>query len=835
MSADTKQWLPQLNNSVPEEVTSDKLSMYTIALEGWRRGLTLKFFNIKYGRRLEINYSLASKDREYKFAVSKGEKVTKEAMKISKSKISTKKYLTKNNVPVPIGEKFGADREDQDIINYAVSLGFPVVLKPTDGNLGKGVIPNILNIKDLKDALKHVRVKLGYREVIIEQHITGEEYRIYVIDGKVIGAINRIPANIIGDGKSSIQQLITKKNLERKKNPNLKNRPIKIDKEVKKYVKQAGYTFESIPKKDEQIFLRKNSNVSSGGDPIDVTDELTPEIKEIAVGASKAIPGLVQCGVDVIVNKANNTGAVIEVNTRPGIGSHLYPVKGKARDIPSAIIDYYFPETKTSTNNFYFDYKDITEILRSKKAMEVKVTQVPLQNFIIKAFQVFGRVQGVGYRKWIQRKALSLKLDGFVKNQSDGSVLIVIAGNEENIKAFKNIVNKQAPRRGEVKEVIEQNWDKPIKVGFEIEETVAKNNRGVIVEKKQNKEQTSKKFTLGATGDILLHTRLYKTAKEGNGYNFEPKLTEVKHLFEQEHVNIVNQESIIAGKEIGLSSFPQFNSPVEIGYLLKDLGVDIVNIANNHVLDKGEEGLLKSIENLEKIGLPYVGAYKSSTDQEELRILNKNGLKICFLSYTRTTGIGKVSGDKEYLINQYHPMRLKKIKDQIKMIRNKNIADVIIVSLHFGKEYHLQPTSEQKEVSRDLSDAGADIIIGHHPHVLQPPEWILNSRGKKSFVAYSLGNFYTGQKGLYRQIGAFLTIDIAKESSDSTMLKIDNPKMKLTFVDSTDKKDFKMSLFKDIVENREYIKTDMGVFKSIEVYDEIRNRMKQWIPDLDIT
>lgn len=346
---------------------------------------------------------------------------------------------------------------------------------------------------------------------------------------------------------------------------------------------------------------------------------------------------------------------------------------------------------------------------------------------------------------------------------------------------------------------------------------------------------TSKQFTLAATGDVLLHARLYKTAKKKYGYDFNPKIEEIKHLFKLGDLRIVNLESIIAGKEIGLSSFPRFNSPVEIGHLLKDLGVDIVNIANNHVLDRGEEGLLMSIDNLERIGLPYVGAYKSNKDREKLRILHKNGLRICFLSYTRSTGVEKVPEDKPYLVDTYHPMRLKPIKDKIKSIRNKNLADVIVVSLHFGKEYHLQPTSEQKEVSRDLSDAGADVIIGHHPHVLQPVEYILNSRGKETFAAYSLGNFFTGQEGLYRQIGGYLTVDIEKPDSNSTMLKIDNPKIKLTFVDSTDKRDFKMYLFEDIVKNNEYIKTDKGIFNPKDVYKELTNRMKQWVPGLDIS
>src|SRR5690625_3715120 len=141
----------------------------------------------------------------------------------------------------------------------------------------------------------------------------------------------------------------------------------------------------------------------------------------------------------------------------------------------------------------------------------------------------------------------------------------------------------------------------------------------------------SRKITLAATGDILLHRRVYNKAKIKDGsYDFADMLAEAKPLFKKNHLSIVNQESIIGGVEMGLSDFPNFNSPVEIGYTLKDFNVDIVNISNNHTLDHGEKGVLESIKNWDKIGIPYVGAYKSQEDQETLRIFHKNGLKVCF-------------------------------------------------------------------------------------------------------------------------------------------------------------------------------------------------------------
>lgn len=350
--------------------------------------------------------------------------------------------------------------------------------------------------------------------------------------------------------------------------------------------------------------------------------------------------------------------------------------------------------------------------------------------------------------------------------------------------------------------------------------------------------ENGRKVTIGATGDILIHKRVYNKAKmkDGTGYDFSYMLSEAKKLFKKEHLIIVNQESIIAGEEIGLSDFPHFNSPIEIGYQLKDMNVDIVNIANNHIMDRGEEGVLKSIENWEKIGLPYVGANKSVEDQETLRIIHKNGLRVCFLSYTRSSGTVKRPANKRYLSNEFADVGVKWLRRIIDRIHRENLADVVVMSIHFGKEYQMLPTSYQLETASNIADAGADIIIGHHPHVLQPPAFLVDSKGRNVFAAYSLGNFFSGQKGLYRQIGAYMTIDVEKPVNQyGSLLNITKPTMTLTYVDSGDKGDYKLHLLKDIVESQKTIKTDIGEFDSQEVYERMITHMTKWIPDLEIS
>src|SRR5699024_10737577 len=264
--------------------------------------------------------------------------------------------------------------------------------------------------------------------------------------------------------------------------------------------------------------------------------------------------------------------------------------------------------------------------------------------------------------------------------------------------------------------------------------------------------------SITAVGDILLHGRVYGGTSKKTGYKFEEQMQSIQSIVGNSDINIANLETVIGGNEIGLSAFPRFNAPVEIGYTLKKIGFDIVNLANNHIMDKGEEGVLTTISNLEKIGLNYVGAYKNEEDSIAMRIYNIKGIRLCIMGFTQGTNGHIIPDGKDYLVNTLKGKSLIKIRSIVGRIKRKNIADVVIVNIHFGSEYRLFPNNRQEEVVHAFCEGGADIILGHHPHVLQPPNWIENSLGDKTFVAYSLGNFFSGQNGIHRQVGAVLSI-----------------------------------------------------------------------------
>src|SRR5699024_6454694 len=229
-----------------------------------------------------------------------------------------------------------------------------------------------------------------------------------------------------------------------------------------------------------------------------------------------------------------------------------------------------------------------------------------------------------------------------------------------------------------------------------------------------------REITLSALGDVLIHDRVYDVAETKDGYDFLPMTDHVKSYMGDATITFANQEAVIGGEKVGLSSYPSFNSPYEIGDALKEDGVDIVSMANNHTLDRGEEAIQSAISHWEEIDMMYTGAYKNNKDASRIRVIETDeGMDVAFIAYTYGTNGIDVPQGKEYLVNYIDK---KQIKKDIKEARDE--ADVVVLSLHFGIEYERMPNNEQKELMQFAADEGVDITLGHHPHVLQPVEWV---------------------------------------------------------------------------------------------------------------
>lgn len=285
---------------------------------------------------------------------------------------------------------------------------------------------------------------------------------------------------------------------------------------------------------------------------------------------------------------------------------------------------------------------------------------------------------------------------------------------------------------------------------------------------------------IGAIGDILIHDWVYEDAKTKKGYNFKPMFQPIKSILQRPDLLIANQESIPGGETLGISSYPSFNSPHEIVDAIMDAGVDFVSTANNHALDKGEAGIKNSIAYYDKMNLPYVGTFKNEKDQNTLRIQNINGIKIAILAFTYGTNGIPVPKGKDYLVNIIDKERIL-----AELSRARRIADFVILNLHWGIEYKRFPNEEQKELAKTFTDGGADVILGHHPHVLQPIEKLRTKDGRDAVVVYSLGNFISGQMWDYKDIGGMFDFKVSKDIiNNEKKIKISDIHFTPTYVEN---------------------------------------------------
>ncbi|NMB97138.1 MAG: cyanophycin synthetase, partial [Clostridiaceae bacterium] len=272
------------------------------------------------------------------------------AVDIACDKALTKAILDEISIPVPQG---GICSFEQEAVRIAEDIGYPVVVKPKCGNKGKFVFLDIQNSEDLI-AVFH-KVKTYDEEVIIEKYITGRDYRLLVVGGKMVAASERIPAHVISDGVHNIKELIEieNRNKLRGKGHEKPLTKIKIDELVVKMLSKQGLTLETVAERGYIIWLRENANLSTGGIAIDCTEEVHEENCKIAEIAAKTI-GLDIAGIDMVIPDiskpiSHSFGAIVEVNAAPGIRMHLYPAKGKSRKVASSIIDMIFPTDTPST------------------------------------------------------------------------------------------------------------------------------------------------------------------------------------------------------------------------------------------------------------------------------------------------------------------------------------------------------------------------------------------------------------------------------------------------------------------------------------------------------
>ena len=333
----------------------------------------------------------------------------------------------------------------------------------------------------------------------------------------------------------------------------------------------------------------------------------------------------------------------------------------------------------------------------------------------------------------------------------------------------------------------------------EIETNVAQQPEKV--EEPEPEPPIKESYRFAMLGDVLLHLRLAQYKDFTSSFKWvTPMLQSYDYL-------IANQESPPVGNKYALSGYPQFSSPPHIIRDIQNAGVDMVTIANNHIVDKGEGGVRTVFENLASYNMPYVGVYQNTEDANTPRIIELGSIKIGMLAYTYGTNGLYLPKGSPFIINYFDE---EKITADIQAIKEQ--VDVVAVSMHWGSEYVYKENDYQRHLTNVLNQAGADIVFGTHPHVIQPYQEIVSETGNVTHVFYSIGNFFSTILTIPNtMIGGIASFEISKEGDQVT---IDKPQFDATSVLKDVDGVYRIYPLKDVesrsVKNLDWVKQILG-------------------------
>ena len=299
----------------------------------------------------------------------------------------------------------------------------------------------------------------------------------------------------------------------------------------------------------------------------------------------------------------------------------------------------------------------------------------------------------------------------------------------------------------------------------EIEEQKQKSEEANENEEEEEQE-TDATFTMAAIGDIMCHNTQYMDAynQETGAYDFSYVFEDISFYTKTADIAIGSLETTFAGEEKGYSSYPTFNTPDSLAYELKSIGLDVLSTAGNHALDKGFDGLSRTIDVLNDADIAHLGTYKSQEEQDKVLFKYVKGVKIAFINYTYGTNGITVPSDKEFCVNLIDKDLIKK---HIETAKEGN-ADIIVACMHWGSEYKTTPSTSQTELADFLFQNGVDIVLGNHPHVLEPMEkrtiTLEDGTTKDGFIIYSLGNFIADQNAKNTRNSVILNLTITKHT-----------------------------------------------------------------------
>ena len=355
---------------------------------------------------------------------------------------------------------------------------------------------------------------------------------------------------------------------------------------------------------------------------------------------------------------------------------------------------------------------------------------------------------------------------------------------------------------------------------FDNSKEIVNDNKSIDVEI-DNDSVKEKKLSLVMVGDNLIHDKIYNYVYNNGKYDFSTIFEFMKPVIQKYDLAYYNQETILGGSDIGLSSYPAFNSPQEAGDAMIDTGFNLVSLATNHTLDRGEVAVINSSNYWnKKDSVMAVGSYNSLEERNKIQIKEVNGIKYTLLNYTYGTNGIPVPGGKDYLVNIWpvsgsNPTYDNKYQEYKKIVKEdvdrvKDKVDLLMVAMHWGIEYQYEPNSYQIDAAKYLESLGVDIIIGTHPHVIQPVTYI-----NDTLVIYSLGNFLSAHEviDMGNRVGLMSMVDVTLKDGKIELSNLNNELLYTYY--TSDYKDFKIIPFSMI--------NDIYLSNYKDVYDKYKN------------
>ena len=308
-------------------------------------------------------------------------------------------------------------------------------------------------------------------------------------------------------------------------------------------------------------------------------------------------------------------------------------------------------------------------------------------------------------------------------------------------------------------------------------------------------------------GDVLVHKPIYKSGIQSDGsLNYDHLFKNIQDDINASDIKIVNQETILGGMDMGFSSYPCFNSPQEIGDAEVKAGFNTILHATNHALDKGLPGIENTLNfwHTKYPNINVLGINETKEDVDKIYVYQQDGFKIAILNYTFSTNGISLPKKKPYVVNM---LSVDRVINDIK--KAKEVADMVVVCPHWGTEYTYTPDSLQKKYTELFSTLGVDLVIGTHPHVLEPVEVIKNSEGHNMLVYYSLGNFISCQTEMPRMIGGMAEITL-EHDEDNNNSYIKNYSLTPLITQEGEYTTYKLKDYNDTLAKTNLIRHDSG-------------------------